>query len=45
VQLPNQMPDGCNFYGLIQTELPLQAVANRFATAGWVVTPSASSFL
>jgi hypothetical protein len=39
-QLPDQMPDGCNFYGLLQTELGLVAVAQRFAAAGWSVTPT-----
>jgi hypothetical protein len=32
------MPDGCNFYGLLQTKLPLSEVAKRFAAAGWRVT-------
>lgn len=40
VQLPDQMPEGCNFYGLLQTELPPEAVTHRFAAAGWSVTHS-----
>jgi hypothetical protein len=40
VQLHDQMPEGCNFYGLLQTELPPAAVAHRFAAAGWSVTHS-----
>jgi hypothetical protein len=38
VQLPDQMPEGCNFYGLLQTELTPEAVAHRFAGVGWSVT-------
>jgi hypothetical protein len=38
MQLPDQMPEGCNFYGLLQTELLPEAVAHRFAAAGWSVT-------
>jgi hypothetical protein len=41
MQLPDQMPDGCNFFGLLQTELSLGAVAEPFAAAGWCVTPLA----
>jgi hypothetical protein len=32
------MPEGCNFYGLLQTELDTVAVAGRFKAAGWSVT-------
>jgi hypothetical protein len=40
VQLPDVMPDGCNFYAMLQTELGPAAVAQRFADAGWDVVPS-----
>jgi hypothetical protein len=41
VELPDQMPDGCNFYGLLRTSLSPEAVAHRFAAAGWSVTHAA----
>lgn len=37
MELPDQMPEGCNFYGLLRTALPPAAVADRFAAAGWTV--------
>jgi hypothetical protein len=40
VQLPDQMPEGCNFYGLLQTSLAPEAIAQRFAAAGWSVDRS-----
>ncbi len=40
MQLPDRMPDGCNFYGLLQTESPPASVAARFAAAGWAVRHS-----
>jgi hypothetical protein len=40
VQLPDQMPDGCNFYGLLQTDLEPAVIAQRFAAAGWSVSHS-----
>ena len=40
VQLPDQMPEGCNFYGLLQTELTSTAIAERFTAAGWSVSHS-----
>jgi hypothetical protein len=45
VELPDQMPAGCNFYGLLQTELPPQTVAQRFAAAGWSVAHSGEEHL
>ncbi len=39
-QLPDEMPDGCNFYGMLRTELSAEAVAQRFTAAGWSVTQS-----
>jgi hypothetical protein len=35
VELPDQMPDGCNFYGQLRTALPPEAIAPRFTAAGW----------
>ena len=35
MELPDQMPDGCNFYGLLRTALPPAAIAERFAAASW----------
>jgi hypothetical protein len=35
MQLPDQMPQGCNFYALLQTELTPVVVAQRFAAVGW----------
>jgi hypothetical protein len=35
VELPDQMPEACNFYGLLQTALTPAAIARRFTTAGW----------
>ncbi|HEY1192488.1 MAG TPA: TIGR02996 domain-containing protein [Gemmata sp.] len=35
MELPDQMPDGCNFYGLLRTALTPAAVAQRFTAAGW----------
>ena len=29
------MPEGCNFYGLLRTDLEPAAVVRRFADAGW----------
>jgi hypothetical protein len=40
VELPDQMPDGCNFFGLLRTALTPAAVAERFAAAGWTATRS-----
>jgi hypothetical protein len=40
VELPDEMPEGCNFYGLLRTALPPAAVAQRFSAAGWSVTHS-----
>ena len=40
MQLPDQMPDGCNFYGLLQTGLEAAAIAQRFTAAGWRVSRS-----
>jgi hypothetical protein len=40
VQLPDEMPDGCNFYGLLQTDLAPSDVAKRFVAAGWKVVRS-----
>jgi hypothetical protein len=37
VELPDQMPEQCNFYGLLRTALTPEAVAQRFAAAGWRV--------
>ena len=38
MELPDQMPDGCNFYGLLRTALTPEAVAQRFTAAGWTAT-------
>jgi hypothetical protein len=38
VELPDQMPEQCNFYGLLRTALTPEAIAQRFAAAGWSVT-------
>lgn len=35
MQLPDQMPDKCNFYGLLQTGLEPTAITQRFTAAGW----------
>lgn len=43
MELPDQMPQGCNFYGLLQTSLTPELVARRFADAGWRVAPSADN--
>jgi hypothetical protein len=32
------MPEGCNFYGLLRTTLAPEAIAQRFAAAGWTAT-------
>ncbi|HZY86636.1 MAG TPA: hypothetical protein VFE78_17510, partial [Gemmataceae bacterium] len=40
MQLPDQMPDGCNFYALLETELGPGGVSRRFLDAGWSITPS-----
>jgi hypothetical protein len=37
VELPDQMPEKCNFYGLLKSALTPEAVAQRFAAAGWSV--------
>ena len=41
MELPDQMPDECNFYGLLRTALTPAVVAERLAAAGWTATPSA----
>ena len=41
VELPDQMPEGCNFYGLLRTALTLEAIAARFTAVGWTATHSA----
>src|SRR5262249_20945449 len=38
MELPDQMPPGCNFYGLLRTALLPEAIAQRFAAAGWSAT-------
>ena len=38
MELPDKMPALCNFYGLLETELELVAVTQRFAAAGWTVS-------
>src|SRR3954469_25650032 len=38
MELPDQMPEGCNFYGLLRTALTPEAVAQRFTAAGWTAT-------
>jgi hypothetical protein len=38
MELPGQMPEGCNFYGLLRTSLTPEGIAQRFAAAGWGVT-------
>src|SRR5262249_54131651 len=40
MELPDQMPEGCNFYGLLRTSLTPEAIARRFAAAGWSTTHS-----
>jgi hypothetical protein len=35
MELPDEMPDGCNFYGLLQTTLTSADIAQRFVKAGW----------
>lgn len=40
MELPDQMPEGCNFYGLLQTKLAAATVAQRFDVAGWGVSHS-----
>ena len=40
MELPERMPPGCNFYGLLRTALRPEAVAQRFAAAGWRVAGS-----
>jgi hypothetical protein len=35
------MPEGCNFYGLLQTGLTAKAIVQRFAAAGWQFAHSA----
>ena len=40
MELPDQMPDGCNFYGLLRTSLTPETIAQRFAAAGWRVARS-----
>jgi hypothetical protein len=40
VELPDKMPDWCNFYGLLQTEPEPVAIAQRFVAAGWTVIHS-----
>ena len=41
VELPDQMPEGCNFFGLLRTALTPEAVAERFAATGWSATRAA----
>ena len=43
MQLPDKMPDGCNFYALLRSDLPPEEIAKRFATAGWSVSALAGS--
>ena len=40
MELPDQMPEGCNFYGLLRTSLTPEDVARRFAAAEWRVAGS-----
>jgi len=40
MELPDEMPDGCNFYGVLQTALTPGAIAERFTAAGWKANPS-----
>ena len=34
-ELPDRMPEGCNFYGLLETAQEPAAVARQFESAGW----------
>lgn len=43
MQLPDEMPEGCNFYAVLQTDLSPQEVAQRFVAAGWTASVSAGS--
>jgi hypothetical protein len=36
-ELPGRMPEGCNFYGLLETVDEAELVAQMFASAGWRV--------
>ena len=38
--LPDQMPEKCNFYGLLRTALDPEGIAQRFTAAGWAATHS-----
>src|SRR2546427_606350 len=38
------MPEGCNFYGLLETVQQPTWVAQLFASAGWRVEPAAGRF-
>ena len=40
MELPDEMPEGCNFYGLLRTSLTPEAIAQKFAAAGWSVARS-----
>jgi hypothetical protein len=37
------MPEGCNFYALLETELGPGEVSQRFLDAGWSITPGGGS--
>jgi hypothetical protein len=37
VELPDEMPEGCNFYGLLRTSLAPETIARRFVAAGWSI--------
>jgi hypothetical protein len=39
-QLPDQMPEGCNFYAVLETHLAPDDVAQGFGAAGWTLTHS-----
>jgi hypothetical protein len=45
MQLPDQMPEGCNFYALLQTDLGPGAVAQRLRDGGWSAFPSGDQHL
>lgn len=38
MELPDQMPEGCNFFGLLRTVLTPEDVAERLTDAGWSAT-------
>jgi hypothetical protein len=40
MELPDQMTEGCNFYGLLQSALAPATVARRFSAAGWKTSHS-----